>query len=76
MILGFGDGVTTSFALPNNSAQVLGNGTDSTLQFWVSGTLQVSGTNYNMSGNNVVFVSAPVAQAVILWNGQTLDRGN
>jgi hypothetical protein len=83
--IGTGNGVTLSFPMPEDSANVL-LGSDSTLAVYVGGTydqnlnkfvggtLQVNPTNYSVSGSNILFVSAPTG--TIYGNFQTLDRGN
>ena len=75
MNLAIGDGVKITFPMPNNSALVL-LGSDSSLAIYVNGTLKTLTTDYSVSGINIVFVSAPASQALITWEGQTLDRGN
>lgn len=75
MNLGVGDGVKTIFPMPNHSAYILA-GSDSTLAIYVAGSVKTSGVDYNMTGANAVFTSAPAANALISWTGKTLDRGN
>lgn len=87
MLIGTGNGVQTVFPMPNNS-QLMIAGSDPSLVVYVGGTYnnelnkfvggaqQTNGTNYNVVGYNLVFLSAVNAGFPVYGDFVTLDRGN